>query len=60
MTDIVLPIVVLLDMAYKASLEEYNSRLAATYSTGSMEIQVYRLLAVLVFHTAVFLRMDQI
>lgn len=63
--------VVLLDRAYKASsysrsrtwvvlVEKYNSGLAAAYSTGSLEIQVYRALAVLVFRTAVFLRIDQL
>ena len=73
MTDKVLPIVatvVPLDRAYKASsyscsktwavlVEKYSYRLVATYSTGSLGIQVCRALAVLVSHPTVFLHMDQ-
>ena len=43
-----------------ALVEEYGSKSPAAYSTGPPEIQVYRVLALLVFHTAVFLGMDQL
>ena len=76
MTGMALPIVaavVLLDRACKASsssysrsitwvvlVEEYGSRPPATHRTGPPEILVLRALALLVFHTAVFLRMDRL
>ena len=73
MTGMALPIVaamVLLDRACKASsshsrsrtwvvlVEEYDSRHLLMHRTGPPEIRVLRVLALLVFHTAVFLPMD--